>query len=38
MVLVVALGLSACGKRGDPVPPDEKTDEFPRQYPDPSSL
>jgi len=36
--IIVLLGLSACGKRGDPVPPDGKTDEFPRQYPDPSSL
>ena len=38
LVALLALTLAACGKRGDPVPPDGKTDEFPRQYPDPSSL
>jgi predicted small lipoprotein YifL len=37
-IALLALTLSACGKRGDPEPPDGKTDEFPRQYPDPSSL
>lgn len=34
----LALSLSACGKQGAPEPPDPKTDHFPRQYPDPSSL
>jgi predicted small lipoprotein YifL len=38
IIALLALTVSACGKRGDPVPPDGKTDEFPRQYPDPSSL
>jgi len=38
IVVALALVLSACGKRGDPEPPDGKTDEYPRQYPDPSSL
>jgi predicted small lipoprotein YifL len=37
-VAVLALSLSACGKKGAPEPPDPKTDQFPRQYPDPSSL
>jgi hypothetical protein len=38
MIVAVTLALSACGKRGDPDLPEGKTDEFPRQYPDPSSL
>jgi hypothetical protein len=38
IVALLALGLSACGKRSDPELPEGKTDEFPRQYPDPSSL
>jgi hypothetical protein len=38
IIALLSLGLSACGKRGDPVPPDGKTDEYPRQYPDPSTL
>jgi predicted small lipoprotein YifL len=37
-VLAVALALSACGKRGAPELPEGKTDEYPRQYPDPASL
>jgi hypothetical protein len=35
---VLALTVSACGKRGDPEPPDGEADRYPRQYPDPSSL
>jgi hypothetical protein len=38
IALSLALTVSACGKRGDPELPEGKTDEFPRQYPDPSSL
>jgi predicted small lipoprotein YifL len=38
LIVTLALTLAACGKRGDPEPPDGKADEFPRQYPDPSSL
>jgi predicted small lipoprotein YifL len=37
-VLALTFGLSACGKKGDPEPPDGTKDEFPRQYPDPSTL
>jgi predicted small lipoprotein YifL len=37
-LLVLALFLSACGKKGPPEPPGGKPDQFPRQYPDPSSL
>ena len=36
--MIVALSLSACGKKGPPEPPEGKSDQFPRQYPDPSSL
>lgn len=32
-----AAGLSACGKRGSPLPPPGETSDFPRQYPAPSS-
>ena len=38
MIFALALSLSACGKSGTPEPPDPKTDHYPRQYPDPSSL
>ena len=38
IAVVVALALAGCGKKGDPEPPDGKKDEFPRQYPDPSTL
>jgi hypothetical protein len=38
IVVALALTVAACGKRGDPQLPEGKTDEFPRQYPDPSSL
>ncbi len=38
MIVALALSLSACGKKGPPEPPEGKTDQFPRQYPDPSSL
>ncbi len=37
-IVALALSLSACGKKGPPEPPEGKTDQFPRQYPDPSSL
>jgi len=37
-IMIAALALSACGKQSAPEPPDPKTDHFPRQYPDPSSL
>ena len=37
-IAALALSLSACGKNGAPEPPDPKTDHFPRQYPDPSTL
>ncbi|MGH6933650.1 MAG: LPS translocon maturation chaperone LptM [Dongiaceae bacterium] len=39
-VLTVALilALSGCGRKGDPEPPSGQKDEFPRQYPDPSTL
>jgi len=37
-IFALALSLAACGKQGAPEPPDPKTDHFPRQYPDPSSL
>jgi predicted small lipoprotein YifL len=36
--MIVALSLAACGKKGPPELPPGKTDKFPRQYPDPSSL
>jgi hypothetical protein len=35
MVLCVAAGLAACGKKAMPVPPDGST--FPRQYPAPQA-
>ncbi len=38
MIAALALSLAACGKKGPPEPPEGKTDQFPRQYPDPSSL
>ncbi len=38
MIAALAVSLSACGKKGAPEPPEGKTDQFPRQYPDPSSL
>jgi len=37
-ITALAVALSACGKKGAPEPPDPKTDQFPRQYPDPNSL
>jgi hypothetical protein len=36
--MIIALSLSACGKKGPPEPPDPQSDNFPRQYPDPSTL
>lgn len=33
LALVMVTGLAACGKKGNPVPPDGST--FPRQYPKP---
>ena len=38
VILAFALALSACGKKGSPEPPEGKKDQFPRQYPDPSTL
>jgi predicted small lipoprotein YifL len=38
VIVALALSLSACGKRSAPELPEGKTDQFPRQYPDPSSL
>jgi len=38
MITALGVSLSACGKKGPPEPPEGKTDQFPRQYPDPSSL
>ena len=38
VIAALALSLSACGKQSAPEPPEGKTDQFPRQYPDPSSL
>ena len=38
LVGALAVALSACGKKGAPEPPDPQSDQFPRQYPDPSSL
>jgi hypothetical protein len=37
-IIAAALSLAACGKKGDPEPPNPQTDHYPRQYPDPSSL
>jgi predicted small lipoprotein YifL len=37
-ITALALSLSACGKKNAPEPPDAKSDQFPRQYPDPSTL
>ncbi|GIK97379.1 MAG: hypothetical protein BroJett029_15880 [Alphaproteobacteria bacterium] len=41
--LVLALALAglapaACGKKGPPELPEGQTDQYPRQYPDPSEL
>jgi hypothetical protein len=38
VIVALALSLSACGKKGPPEPPDPQSDNFPRQYPDPSTL
>jgi hypothetical protein len=40
IMLIAALALlpAGCGKKGDPELPNGKTDQFPRQYPDPDSL
>jgi predicted small lipoprotein YifL len=35
LVLGLALGTAACGKRGDLRMPDGETQEYPRQYPPP---
>jgi len=37
-IIATALALGGCGKKGDPEPPNPKTDHFPRQYPDPNTL
>lgn len=38
VALCLGVGLSACGKRGDPEPPPGvKKSEYPRPYPDPKS-
>lgn len=33
LLLALALPLGACGKRGEPKPPDGKPSSFPRTYP-----
>jgi predicted small lipoprotein YifL len=33
ILLVAAVALAACGKKGDPVLPDGKKDDFPHTYP-----
>ena len=33
VLLAVALALSACGKKGNPVPPAGEPDTYPRVYP-----
>ena len=33
MVAVLALGLSACGRKGPPEAPPDAKDEYPRKYP-----
>jgi hypothetical protein len=33
--LAAAVVVSACGKKGDPKPPDPEKSKFPRQYPKP---
>jgi len=33
--LAAALVVSACGKKGEPKPPDPEKDKFPKQYPKP---
>jgi predicted small lipoprotein YifL len=38
VTIVAALALPGCGKKGELEPPNGKEDEFPRQYPDPSTL
>jgi hypothetical protein len=37
-IFLLAVPLSACGKKGNLEPPDGQVDQYPRQYPDPSSL
>jgi len=37
-IAALTLSLSACGKKSPPELPEGKTDQFPRQYPDPSTL
>jgi predicted small lipoprotein YifL len=33
LVLALALTVAACGKRGNPAPPEGTTDTFPKKYP-----
>lgn len=35
---LAALPLAACGKKGPPELPEGKTDQYPRQYPDPNEI
>jgi hypothetical protein len=37
-VAVIGLAPAACGKKGAPELPEGQTDQYPRQYPDPSEL
>ncbi|MGF1624863.1 MAG: lipoprotein [Alphaproteobacteria bacterium] len=33
LLLVTAAGLAACGKKGDPIEPEDVTLTYPREYP-----
>ncbi len=33
LLVVVAANLAACGKRGDPIPPEDEDLTYPRTYP-----
>ncbi len=37
-LLLAALGMSACGKKGPPELPEGQHDQYPRQYPNPDEL
>ncbi len=38
LLAVAAAPLAACGIKGPPELPEGKTDQFPRQYPDPNEI